>query len=277
MRLFGRSKDVAVYPQNGDTETVRAKLAACEREVQSAEADLRAISLEAALSDSPDAGNDAIARLNALRSKRELLVNALAAAEQAEAEREAAVHAREWQARKRSLAQKAGQLERDAVEVARATEALNNAKQRMKETGAAIIPLLPRSLQNDAKPFHHLLSHVVLDQLALLEAWRLDPRGSKKPDRLANHMPGFMDHRTGVVRSITDIVGELCTNLKTQFEACGLSAKLPQPTPAPQQPTPEINGIVVDLRGVDLGVPKVTEEPANEDDQVQTEGVTANE
>ena len=70
-----------------DVETVRGKLAAIERDIQAAESDLRAVSLEAALSEDPDAGHDAIARLNALRSKRELLVNALAAAEQAAAER----------------------------------------------------------------------------------------------------------------------------------------------------------------------------------------------
>src|SRR5205085_12545934 len=93
-----------------DVETVRGKLGAIERDIQAAESELRAVSLQAALSEDPDAGYDTVARLNQLRSKRELLVNALAAAEQAAAERKAALHAREWVARKRSLAQKTGQL-----------------------------------------------------------------------------------------------------------------------------------------------------------------------
>ena len=63
-----------------DVETVRGKLAAIERDMQAAESDLRAVSLQAALSEDPDAGYDTVARLNQLRSKRELLVNALAAA-----------------------------------------------------------------------------------------------------------------------------------------------------------------------------------------------------
>src|SRR5438067_13733165 len=95
-----------------DVETVRGKLAAIERDIQAAESDLRAVSLEAVLSEEPDAGHDAIARLNALRSKRERSVNALAAAEQAAAERVAALPAREWLARKASWERAAGQPER---------------------------------------------------------------------------------------------------------------------------------------------------------------------
>src|SRR3954447_24145833 len=127
MRLpFTRSKDVA-----SDAERVRAKLATVEREIEQAEAGLRQVSLTAALSDDPDAGYDAIARLNALRSKRELLSNALQAAEQAERDATAALHAREWQARRRALSQHLGRLERDASDVSAALRASQEAQNRL--------------------------------------------------------------------------------------------------------------------------------------------------
>src|SRR5437588_10024072 len=148
-----------------DVETVRGKLAAIERDIQAAESELRAVSLEAALSEDPDAGYDTVARLNQLRSKRELLVNALAAAEQAEAERLAALHVREWQARKRSLAQKTGQLEREAAEIARLTDALHQARNRMAETGQGIVALLPPSLRTNARPYPALLATRTLREL----------------------------------------------------------------------------------------------------------------
>jgi hypothetical protein len=266
MRLPWKRTSESAVAQNSDADTVRAKIVAVEQEVQSAEADLRAISLEAALSGSPDAGHDAIARLNQLRSKRELLTNALQAAEQAERDRLAALHAREMQARKRSLAQKLGAYEREAGEVAKATQALNDAKARMSETALSIAPLLPRQLRTGAKPWDQLVSPLMVNQLALLEAYRLDPR-AKKPDRLANHYPNFQDRVTGRVKPIGEITAELCTNLKADFERCGLPAEQSPAAPL-QTAAPDTSGIVIDMRGVDLGIEKkVKDEPTNEEEQ----------
>jgi hypothetical protein len=280
---FWKSKDLAACPQNGDTEQVRQKLAACEQGIQAAEVELRTISLQAALSEDPDAGHDAIARLNALRSKRELLTNALQAAEQAERERLAALHAREWQARKRSLAQKTGQLERDAAEVARNLTALQNGIRRMEEAGQSIVALLPPNLRTPARPFHELFSPVVMRDLVRLERYRLGDRSSK-PERLGNYM-SFQDARTAAVKSMTDVLTELTASVKQGFDAGGLSAPTAaQPT---RTPAPESSGVVVSLQGVDaqtgLPKPKVTdgteaqdeEEEAVSADKPQEQGVTA--
>jgi hypothetical protein len=268
MRLFGRTKDIAACPQNDDVAQVRQKIAACEQDIKAAEADLRRVSLQLALSEDPDAGYDAVARLNQLRSKRELLQHGLQAAEQAEAERLAALHAREWQARKRSLAQKAGQLERDAAEVARALATLQEGIRRMEEAGQSIVALLPPSLRTSARPFHELFSPVVMRDLVRLERYRLGDRSSK-PERLGNYM-SFQDARTAAVKSMADVLTELCTSVKAGFEARGLPAEHSQPQPPPivtEEPAQQIDSVVIDLRGVDLGVAKVTEEPANEEEQ----------
>ena len=170
----------------------------------------------------------------------------------------------------RSPAQKLGAYEREAAEIAKATQALNDAKARMSETALSIAPLLPRQLRTGAKPWDQLVSPLMVNQLALLEAYRLDPR-AQKPDRLANHYDGFIEHRTGRVKPIGEIVGELSQNLKADFERCGLPAPTaPQDTPAPlQTAAPETRGIVVDLRGVDLGVPKAQPAEATEESAEQ--------
>jgi hypothetical protein len=226
-----------VASAHGDTETVRSKLAACKRDIAQAETALRAISLQAALSEDPDAGHDAVARLNQLRGKRELLVNALAAAEQAAAEREQAARHREWQARKRSLAQKAGQLEREAAEVARLTSELQNARIRIAETGQGIVALLPPSLRTDARRYPAMFATRSLRELCDLERWRLDQEAPKPKLRLTEYWPNFIDVPTGRVTPITELVGQLCASLKREFDASGLSAlkEEPQPAPAPQQ------------------------------------------
>jgi hypothetical protein len=270
---FWKSKDLAPCAQNS-TEQVRSKLAACEQGIAQAEADLRAISLQAALSEDPDAGHDAVARLNALRSKRELLQNALQAAEQAEAERETAARHREWQARKRSLAQKTGQLERDAAIVCKAIADLQDAIRRMEEVGQSIVALLPPSLRTSARPFHELFSPVVMRDLVRLERYRHGDRSSK-PERLGNYM-SFQDPRTAAVKSMADVLTELTASVKQGFEVCGLPVTKAPPQPMPETTPQRNDSVVIDLRGQDLGVPKVTEgqEEPHESAQGAKEEVT---
>jgi hypothetical protein len=273
MRLPWKRTSESAIAQNCDADTALAKLAACERDIQAAENDLRRVSLQIALSEDPDAGHDVVARLNQLRSKRELLTNALQAAEQAEAERLAAVHAREWQARRRAVSQHCGALSRDAAEVSKALAALHEGIRRMEEVGQSIVALCPLSMRSSARPYHELFSPVIMRDLVRLERFRLGDTESK-PKLLGNYIQ-VQDPRTGIVKSMTDVLAEQIASVKAQFDARGLASE--QHQPASQQPALVTNGIVIDLRGVDLGVPKVKDEPANEEDQVQTEGVTANE
>jgi hypothetical protein len=240
MRLFGKSKDIAPSAQNlrtapSDAEQVRAKLATVEQDIAQAETKLRQASLAAALSDDPDAGFDTVARLNGLRSRRELLQNALQAAEQQERDRLAALHRREFQAKQRSLSQKAGQLNRDASDVAKATQSLIEARARMTTTASGIAALLPRQLRTAAKPWHEIMSPLIVRDLAVLEAYRHDQTG-QKPSRLANYIGRLQDPRTGEVKSITSIIAELAGNLKNEFDRCGPAA-VAQAQSGPSAPT----------------------------------------
>jgi hypothetical protein len=272
MRLFGK-KELAACPQNlttappSDADQVRQKLSAVSTDIAAAEAELRQASLAAALSDDPDAGYDAIARLNQLQGRKALLQSALQAAEQAERDRAAAFHAREWQARKRSLAQKAGQLDRDAADVAKASKALHEAQARMVETAAGIGALLPRQLRTPARPWMDIMAPMFMRQLGLLELWRLDPT-AQKPDKLANYYAEFQNRRTGEVKSITSIIAELAGNLKTEFDRCGPVAVAAAPAApvvqeGPAKPeSPANDDYTVDLRGKQLGLaPEVAGTP----------------
>jgi len=88
-----------------DVEVIRTKLAECAAQIEAAERDRDQASLSIALSADENAGKDVLARLAELQGKRELLTAALRQAEQQEREEQGRLNAREWLARKRSLAQ----------------------------------------------------------------------------------------------------------------------------------------------------------------------------
>jgi hypothetical protein len=265
MRLFGRTKDIA-DPQNGDVAQVRSKLATVDAGITQAEADLRAVSLQAALSEDPDAGYDAIARLSALRSRKELLLAGLEQAEQKEREAADAARQREWIARKRALSQQTGRLTREATEVSRALATLQEGIRRMEEAGQSIVALCPLSMRSARAPFHELFSPVIMRDLVRLERFRLGDTESK-PKLLGNYMQ-VADPRTGIVKSMTDVLAEQIASVKAQFDARGLPAEQSPAAPL-QTAAPETRGIVVDLRGVDLGVPKKQPAEATEESAEQ--------
>src|ERR1700732_2848305 len=105
MGLFKRNvkQESGQAASPSDVATVRAKLATVEQEIAAAEGRLRQASLAAALSDDTSAADHAAGELQALRSRKEILLNALAEAERLETERLAAVRATENLARKRAL------------------------------------------------------------------------------------------------------------------------------------------------------------------------------
>src|SRR4051812_15236469 len=97
----------ATCPQNGDLATVKEKLNATEQEITQASAELDRLALHAVLAGDQSA-SEATARLDELRSRRDLLTRALSAAEQADRTSREAQHAGEWATKKRALAQHAG-------------------------------------------------------------------------------------------------------------------------------------------------------------------------
>jgi len=102
-------------------EAVRAKLDAAEQEVVAAEANLRAVSLTAAIGGDEEAGHNASDRLRRARDKAELLHHALASAEQAERDRQAAVASTAEKARIRALRQHLAAMQKAADEFAQKT------------------------------------------------------------------------------------------------------------------------------------------------------------
>jgi hypothetical protein len=273
MRLpWKRTTESEQVANAGDVAQVKQKIADCELAIAEAEKELDRAALQAVLAHDQSA-SAATAKLDLLRHRRDLLGRALQAAEQKERETSDAARQREWIARKRSLAQKTGQLERDAAEVARAITALQDGIRRMEEAGQSIVALLPPSLRTSARPFHELFSPVVMRDLVRLERYRHGDRSSK-PERLGNYM-SFQDPRTAAVKGMTDVLAELTASVKQGFEQSGLPAKLPS-LPS-QPPAPETNGVVVDLRGVDLGVSKnrETDEVAQQHNAQEEEAVSA--
>jgi hypothetical protein len=116
MALF-RSKEAETI------ETVQAKLAAAEQEVQAAERRLHEVSLEAALGDNEDAGHDATAQLRQARDKAELLRHALQVADEKERDRLAAAASAAEKSRIRALRQHLAALQKAAAEYEQATAA----------------------------------------------------------------------------------------------------------------------------------------------------------
>src|SRR4051812_42669390 len=100
MGLFRKSKDSAACPQNADLATVKEKLAACDSEIAQAEADLRRAALGAVLNNDETASAPIRQRLSELRSRKELLLAALQAAEQADRTSREVLNAEEHLARK---------------------------------------------------------------------------------------------------------------------------------------------------------------------------------
>lgn len=242
MSWFRRKKEKDMSPvAPSDLETVKAKIATCDAEIAQAEANLRTVSLQAALSEDPNAGSEAIDRLNQLRGKRELLTNALQAAEQAQAEREAQARHREWQARRRALSQQTGRLQRDAVKVTKALATLEEAIGRMEQAGSAIVALCPPIMKTPARPFHELFSPLVMRDLVRLERYRLGDKSSR-PERLGNYMQ-FQDPRTGMVRSMTDILSEKIATVKALFERAGPTAPVSNETSPPPVTLQQVSSV----------------------------------
>src|SRR5205085_1043797 len=111
------------------------------------------------------------------------------------------------------------------------TDALHQARTRIAETGRGIVALLPPSLRTDARPYPAMLAMRTLRELADLERWRLDQDAPKPTLRLAEYWPTFQDVPTGRITPITELVGQICASLKSEFDK---SAPVAPPADKPQ-------------------------------------------
>jgi hypothetical protein len=227
MRLPFTKPKVESGQAASDIETVRAKLARCQEETQSAEAELRRTALTAVLRDEQSAFEPST-KLQALRSRKEVLEAALQEAERVETERLAGIRSREQEAKRRALAQHSGRLAREAKDVTAALVALQDAQQRLIASGQSIIALLPSHLRNGSSPFHEFLEAQGLSGAIAVESYRLKPEGPKP-------RPGFEyeDRATGTIQPMTDRLAALVAQVREDFD--------PPPTkPKPVSPPPVV-------------------------------------
>jgi hypothetical protein len=275
VRFFGKKVEPEA-PSLSDVEVIRAKLAAVEQAITSAEAELRRISVESALSDDPAAGSDAITRISELRTRHDLLSNALRAALQAERDNAGRLCEREFQARRRSLAQKLGQLGRDAKEVTEALTALVRAYRKMIGTSRGIIALLPPVMQGSTVGYETPIMPRYLRDLVMVELWRVgnDWNGLALLEEQPKGLRQYRDDMSGEVMPLPQILANAAENIRKGFDQAGPAipaARSAAPVIAGTAPealdlvttpastvadTPATADYGIDLRGCDLGVKK---------------------
>lgn len=257
------------------SQVIKAKLAECQAEIEASEATLRRVSLDAVLGENPAAGFDAVARLNELRAKRELLANALQVAEQDGQDARAALRHQDWQTRARALRQHLGRVQRDAADVTQALGTLRDAFRRLADTGQSIAALLPPSMRSPARPFHEMLSPTYLRDLADVEAFRLSQGGVPAPGA-AEHpvrLRSYEDAATGAIKPLAEIISEIAGRTRSEFNQAQPNNPQSSPPLVTASSAPSVgvspfapsdaqrDGEVVDLRKH----PAETTEPASEE------------
>jgi hypothetical protein len=234
-------------------DSVRAKLDACKAQIETAEADLRRVSVSAVLGEDPAPGFDAVTRLNELRSRKELLEAALAQALQQEADAQAALHHRDFQARQRALRQHLGRVQRDASDLSLALQATRDAFRRLADTGQSIVALLPPSMRNPARPFHEMFAPDHLRDLADVEAFRLSQGGIAAPGAVEHpaRLRQYEDTATGAITPLSQILGEITGRVRDEFNQAEPTKPSAVPSVVvPSSIPPERDGELVDLRSV---------------------------
>jgi hypothetical protein len=276
--------------QQSRAEVIKAKLADCAAQIEGAEAELHRVSLDAAMSDDPQAGEQAIKRLQELRGRRELLEHAAAAEAEREADLRAEASLSDHIARRRAASQHCGRLEKHTKAVTQAQASLIAAYQEMIRASGALVATLPARMRTEAEPWHLMLNEAELGRMVAVEAHRLNrtKAGAQLFPRPASI--GLIEREDGyTLPSLAERIAELTARVKAHFDATVPSAPKPaEPTepslpsvaspevsasPAPEGlllPVPLVlepprmvpsleDGSVIDLRGRDLGVPKEPE------------------
>jgi len=163
--------------------------------------------------------------------------------------------------------------------VSKALGDLRDSFRAMIRTAQSIHSLLPPALRDD-EGWQNSLSGKYIRRLIEVESWRISQDGPLNPG--ASQRPVYADE----IPSMASTIGTVCENLKISFDGCGPSpvpspvvvvspteqreteAAAPlvmpkpesksEPEPANSEPEPAARTVlpVIDLRGMDLGVPK---------------------
>jgi hypothetical protein len=253
-------------------EVIRQKMSLAAAEIAALEAGLPQIALTAIESDDDAPARAAINHLAELRRKQEVLTQGLIAAEQAEIAAQDAQRARETLARKRASQQHAARLTKSARSVSDAAKVLNESFAQFRKDAGSLVSSLPSAMQTEATGFLRLLSPGKLRDMALLEGERLDRENSQlEGERLFPRTPTTWAHEDnrGRLPALVDRVGEFTNSVRAAFDGAPAPApvtKMDEPVTEAVGPAAPVTGIVpeperpsygIDLRGVDLGIPKV--------------------
>jgi hypothetical protein len=248
---------------------VRQKLAALEGQIAQANTELDQIVLGAVLGDETGAADSAVARLDELHQRRDILRRALSAAKRGERDEQAAARQREVAARRRAASQHAARLEREAKAVSEIAADLLTHFDGMVDACSSLIANLPETMRSRAEPWHEMLSPDEMRQAVLIEGHRLE---RERRAILFGHQHGTIaleDRETGALPTLTDRIAKYTATIREHLN--------PAAQPAPHTPSPEPRPVsvpvsvgpsspridaaprtveVIDLRGKDLGVAK---------------------
>jgi hypothetical protein len=214
-----------------DQMTVAEKLARCEEEIAAAEARMKAAALDAALSDDPHAGFDVTSEIAALRSRREVLQHALAAACEAEHRRAIEAQAKEIASKRRAAVQHLARMERHFAEMVEHAAQAQAAFAKAAEARQAAELLLPPRGSGDYAPVHDDLSYHRLRNLARLAAYSAGI-GSPYPLTERGDVTGVggYEDANGALRPMQEVLGEIVASAKQALN--------PQPTEPQHGPLP---------------------------------------
>jgi hypothetical protein len=241
MKLPWRKAPNMTESEPNQIEVIDRKIADCLEQIEGAKAEVERTALAAALSDDDALGYEAIGRLNTLQSRHELLLAARKAAEAEAARDQARLNAREFEARRRSLAQRAARLERAVKATSANAKQLIDAFAEQAAAADSVVAVLPAQMRTTADPWHDLLSAEAMKAHTLIEAYRQE-RAGPTPHLFARP-PG-----TGAVESsadryslptLTQRIGELLANCKARFDQFG-----PKPSSPPVVSAPPSSGPV---------------------------------
>jgi hypothetical protein len=234
-RAFGRDPLTGSFaPQTKlDINTCRARIADTDKSIDATEAELGQQVLDSVLGGD-DRAEELATNLHKLRTRKSVLLHALARAEQLEADRVTAAREREAASRRRAAVQHLARLEKHFAELVEHVAQAQAAFTKAAEARQAAALLLPHRGSGGYAPVHDDLSYHRLRNLARLAACR-EGAGSLYP--LIEHKDvvgaGAYEDSQGAPRPMQDVLAEIVAQAKQALN--------PQQT----EPAPTIGGLSV--------------------------------
>jgi hypothetical protein len=176
-----------------------------------------------------------------LRRRKDLLSDGLRAALEAEREAAGRLNEREFQARRRALAQKLGELARNHAAVTVALTEVRDAFRKLATTGEAITALLPQMMRGSTAGFEPTLTPAGLRKLCEIEAIRLNEARPGVAAPGADRTLLLSRNEDWKIDPLAKPLDQLSNSLRRRFDECGpVTASGRQRTsPADSEPATE--------------------------------------